>query len=69
MVWKFCEKAHFRIVSDESPETICGNGAFPQNFHTMKLGEITVFYAVIFKASIQIHWKLGVEILIDQFPS
>ena len=25
---------------------LCGNCAFPQNFHTMKLGEITVFYAV-----------------------
>ena len=24
----------------------CGNCAFPQNVHTMKLGEITVFYAV-----------------------
>ena len=25
---------------------ICGNCAFPQNFHTRKLGEISVFYAV-----------------------
>ena len=25
---------------------LCGNCAFPQNFHTKKLGEITVFYAV-----------------------
>ena len=25
---------------------LCGNCAFPQNFHTRKLGEITVFYAV-----------------------
>ena len=24
----------------------CGNCAFPQNFHTKKLGEITVFFAV-----------------------
>ena len=26
---------------------LCGNCAFPQNFHTRKLGEITVFYDVI----------------------
>ena len=25
---------------------LCGNCAFPQNFHTKKLGEITAFYAV-----------------------
>ena len=25
---------------------LCGNCAFPQNFHTRKLGEITIFYAV-----------------------
>ena len=24
----------------------CGNCAFPQNFHTRKLGEITLFHAV-----------------------
>ena len=27
---------------------LCGNCAFPQNVHTRKVGEITVFYAVIF---------------------
>ena len=26
---------------------LCGNCALPQNFHTRKLGESTVFYAVI----------------------
>ena len=36
MVWKFCGKAQFPYR----------NYAFPQNFHTMKLGEITVFYAM-----------------------
>ena len=25
---------------------LCGNCAFPKNFHTRKLGEITIFYAV-----------------------
>ena len=33
LVWKFCGKAQF---------------AFPQNFHTRKSGEITVFLAVLF---------------------
>ena len=33
MVWKLCVKA----------QTNC---AFPQNFHTIKLGEVRVFYAV-----------------------
>ena len=28
---------------------LCGNCAFPKNFHTKKLGEITVFFAVSFK--------------------
>ena len=32
-------------VSEQFGE-ICGNCAFPQNFPTRKLGEITVFYAV-----------------------
>ena len=36
MVWKFCANR----------PKVCGNCAFPQNFHTMKLSEITVFYAV-----------------------
>ena len=26
---------------------LCGNCAFPQNFHTRKLGEITRFFAVV----------------------
>ena len=38
MVWKFYGKA--------IRPKLWGNCAFPQNFHTMKLGEITVFYAV-----------------------
>ena len=40
LVWKFAERHSFRIVSGDS------NCAFPQNFHTRKLGEITVFFAV-----------------------
>ena len=30
----------------ENRPKICGNCAFPQNFHVRKLGEITVFFAV-----------------------
>ena len=32
-------------VFSPSPE-LCGNCSFPQNFHTRKLGEIAVFFAV-----------------------
>ena len=47
MYWceNFVKRQSFRIVSDESPE-LCGYCAFPQNFHTRKFGEITVFFAV-----------------------
>ena len=41
LVWKF-----FR-------PKLCGNCAFPQNFYTRKLGEITVFFAVDIKRK----WK------------
>ena len=34
------------LVSKFFPDLIGRNCAFPQNFHTRKLGEITVFYAV-----------------------
>ena len=43
MVWKFCGKAQF----PHSFGRFARNCAFPQNFHTMKLGEITAVYAVI----------------------
>ena len=39
LVRKFCRKAQF--------PKLCGNCAFPQNFHTRKLGEITVFFAML----------------------
>ena len=44
LVWKFCGKTQFPLSANRPK--LCGNCAFPQNFHTMKLGEITVFYAV-----------------------
>ena len=49
---KFCGKAQFsqsfgRIANRQE---LWGNCAFPQNFQTRKLGEISVFYAVICSA-------------------
>ena len=39
----FVVRHSYRIVSGE----LCGNCAFSQNSHTRKLGEYTVFYAVL----------------------
>ena len=41
--WKGTVSAQFRVNRPK----LCRNYAFPQTFHTRKLGEITVFYAVI----------------------
>ena len=44
LVWKFCWKAvspQFRAIRPK----LCRNCAFPQNFHTRKLGGITEFFA------------------------
>ena len=38
LVWEFCGKANH--------PKLCGNCAFEQNFHTKKLGEITLFFVV-----------------------
>ena len=42
--------AQHNVISTNHPNRskLCGNCAFPQNFHTRKLAEITVFYAVHF---------------------
>ena len=45
LVWKFCGKAQLPHSFAIRPK-LCGSCAIPQNFHTRKLGEITVFYAV-----------------------
>ena len=37
-----------RIVSAAIHPKLCGNYAFPQNVHARKLGEITVFFAVLY---------------------
>ena len=42
----FFERQSFRIVFGDRPK-LCGNSAFKQNFHTSKLGEITVFFTVL----------------------
>ena len=41
LVWKFCGKSQFPQFS------LRGNCAFPENFRTRKLGEITIFHAVV----------------------
>ena len=46
MVCKFCGKAQFPHSFGRIRPKLCGNCAFPQNLHNMKLGEITVFFAV-----------------------
>ena len=43
LVWKFYGKAQFLAIRSK----LWGNCVFPQNFHTRKLGEITVLYAVL----------------------
>ena len=47
LVWKFCRKAQFSAYFRAIRPKLCGNCAFPQSFHTRKLGEITVFFAVV----------------------
>ena len=42
ILWKGTVSSEFRAIRPK----LCGNCAFPQNFHTAELGEITVFYAV-----------------------
>ena len=42
---------------------LCGNCAFPLNFHTRKLGEITAFYAVIHTAETDLDRNMDTNIL------
>lgn len=44
---EFCRKTQFPNSGNYcGKQWLCGNSAFPRNFHTRKLAEITVFYAV-----------------------
>ena len=45
----FVERHSFRIVSGDFHKRLCWNCAFPQNFHTRKLGEITLFFTLYFR--------------------
>ena len=61
MLWKFCGKAQFPHSFGRFARNYAENRAFPQNFLTMKLGEITVFYAVkIFQVSFQVSCKIDI---------
>ena len=42
ILWKDRVSAEFRVIHPK----LYGSFAFPQNFHTRKLDEITVFHAV-----------------------
>ena len=48
LVWKFCGKGtvstQFRAIRPK----LCGICVFPKNFYTRKLGETTVFFAVLY---------------------
>ena len=46
ILWKDTVSALFQAIRLK----LCRNCAFPQNFHTRKLGEITVFLSVFAKA-------------------
>ena len=43
MLWKDIVSAEFRAIRPK----LCGNCAFPQNFYTRKLGEVSEFYALL----------------------
>ena len=47
-IWKILVPAvsSFEVKKEIRPK-LCGNCAFPQNFHTRKLGEIRIFCAVL----------------------
>ena len=46
MVWKLCGKVQFPHSFGQFAQNYAETVTFPENFHTRKLGEITVFYAV-----------------------
>ena len=54
VLWKGTVSAYFRANRPK----LCGNCSFPQNFHTRKLGEITVFFVVYNVNQCQLEQKL-----------
>ena len=55
-MWKFCGNAQFPRVNRAR---LCGNWAFPQNFHTRKLGEVMVFYTMKPNSSWTVFWEFS----------
>ena len=47
LVWKFCGKVQFSHSFGRTALKLCRNSAFPQDFHSRKLSEITVSFAVL----------------------
>ena len=54
LLWKFCGKARFLHSFGQRPK-LCGNCAFPQNFHTRKSGEINFFAVTVSKRDVLLH--------------
>ena len=52
ILWKGTVSSQFRAIRSK----LCGKCAFPQNSHTRKLGEITIFFAVINTIKIKIKY-------------
>ena len=49
ILWKESVSTSFWVIGPK----LCGNCAFAQNFHSRKLGEITVFLALLQGSNIQ----------------
>ena len=60
ILWKRTVSAEFREIRLK----FCGNYAYPQNFHTGKLSEITVFYAVCKKLILSTWFWSNLKIII-----
>ena len=54
MVWKFHGNTQFARSFTANCPKLSRNSAFPQNFHTRKLDEILIFYAVLLNKHLMI---------------
>ena len=63
ILWKSTVSTWFRAIHPK----LCGNCTFPQNFHTRKLGEITVFYAVLITPNFTTNYESVRNYFINRF--
>ena len=68
-MWKLCKGtvSAYLCISVYRIARIYAETAFPQNLHTRKLGEVTVFYAVFIKRKLDIEWNMVVILLIKNY--